>query len=529
MGIRSHAARIAATMAFASGLAVSIGLTVAPTTSGATGGSQAPVVGMTCPNAPITSLPQLDPNLGAPPLRPVSTTCQYATTHAVVFLNGDGRVHIPLNDGSVVTINLHGQVVDFDPTAVELPLCASCGVTSISDGTDTAMFTYNADEQLTELLDTGPGTAVSGNAVTFSYDGDGNLLTVNGDGVSVTVAYDAADRQVASVDDGGLYYYFTHDQSGHHLVSAGPNGSPTVLGYDADGRLTDYGPAADPSATALSYDADGNLTAIAGPGGSGSYSYNADGTLAAVTDADGTASYSYDSKTGLLHTIALPSGVTTTYQYDAVHGDEVTASSSGTIRGPQTTTQYSYDSAGNLTELSEGTAITTYRYDGDGRVVQVVASGGPTVSINWGDDNNGVLFLGGGMLNCGPSAPGLVPPSCNAGLSGGTLQGGGVINAGSNLTGGGVLTLGGESPAGAAEASASGSPRGSAAHCSTAAGSAGRASVAARSSAGGSSLAPPAVPAPAAEAPASAGGSSTAADSAPGRHSRGGSSPSAAC
>ncbi len=443
MGIRSHAARIAALMTFAGGLTVSICLTAAPGTSGATGGSQAPVVGMTCPNVPTTTLPQLDPNLGAPPLRPVSTTCQYDTSHVVVFLNGDGRVHIPLNDGSVVTINLHGQVVDFDPTAVELPLCASCGVTSIGDGTDTATFTYNADDQLTELLDTGPGTAMGGNAVTFSYDGDGNLLTVVGDGVAVTVAYDAADYQVASLEDGGIYYYFTHDQGSHHLISAGPSGSPTMLGYDADGRLTDYGPAADPTATALSYDADGNLTGIAGPGGSGSYTYDADGTLASVTDAAGTANYSYDSNSGLLDTIALPGGVTTTYQYDAAHGDELTASSSGTASGPPTTTQYSYDAAGNLTELSDGTTSTTYSYDGDGRVVQVVASGGPTVSINWGDDNNGVLFQSGGMLNCGPSAPGLVAPSCNAGLSGGTLQGSGVINAGSNLAGSGVLTLGG--------------------------------------------------------------------------------------
>ena len=442
MGIRSRAERIAATITLACGLTVSIGLTVAPGTSGATGESPAPVVGITCPNAPTTVLPQLDPNLGAPPLRPLSTTCQYDTPHVVVFLNGDGRVHIPLNDGSVVTINLHGQVVDFDPTAVELPLCASCGVTSIGDGTDTAAFTYNADDQLTDLLDTGPGTAVGGNAVTFGYDGDGNLLTVDGDGISVAVTYDLASQRVASVDD-GIYYYFTHDQGGHHLISAGPSGSPTVLGYDADGRLTGYGPAANPSATALSYDADGNLTGIAGPGGSASYSYNADGTLASVSDAAGTATYSYDSHSGLLDSISQPGGVTTTYQYDPAHGDELTASTSGTTGGPPTTTQYSYDAAGNLIELSDGAASTTYTYDGDGRLVQVVASGGPTVSINWGDDNNGVAFLGGSILNCGPSAPGLVPPSCNAGLSGGIL-GSGVLNTGNdNLVNSGVLTLGG--------------------------------------------------------------------------------------
>ena len=70
---------------------------------------------MSCPNAPVITDPQLDPAPGSPPLHPVSTTCHYVTPHVEVLLNGDGRVQMPLNDGSVVTLNLHGQVVDYDP------------------------------------------------------------------------------------------------------------------------------------------------------------------------------------------------------------------------------------------------------------------------------------------------------------------------------------------------------------------------------------------------------------------------------
>ncbi len=447
MGTRHHASRIAATAALAAGLAVSLGLTVAPATAGATGGGSQAAVGMSCPNAPVTVDPQLDPNLGSPPLRPVSTTCQFATPHVVVLLNGDGRVHVPLNDGSVVTFNLHGQVVDYDPTAVELPLCASCGVTSINDGTDTATFTYDAGDQVTQLLDTGPGTGPGGNAVAFGYDGDGNLVSVNGDGVSIIVVCDQAAKRVASVVDGGTTDDFSYDARGD-LVSAGPSGSPTMLAYDADGHLAGFGAAADPSATSLAYDADGNLTGFSGPGGTVLYAYNADGTLASVEESGGTATYAYDANTGLLDTIALPNGTGISYYYDhGDHGERLISSSSGTASGPQTTHQYTYDADGNLSsDVDSGGGSTTYTYDADGRVTAVAVSGGPTVTVNWGDENGGLVLTGGAILHCGPSAPGLVPPNCNAGLSGG-IEGSGQLqiggSSGGNILSGPVLTLGG--------------------------------------------------------------------------------------
>ena len=265
-------------------------------------------------------------------------------------------------------------------------------MSSINDGTDTAALTYNAADQVTQLLDTGPGTAAGGDAVALGYDGDGNLVSLNGDGVSSTITYDA-DRQVASVEDSGIYYYFSHDKGGH-LISAGPSGSPTVLGYDADGHLTGFGPTADPSSTSLSYDADGNLVGISGPGGSGTYTYNGDGTLASVSNTAGQAAYSYDQHTGLLDSEALPGGVTTTYQYDATHGDELVSSSTGTASGPPTTTQYVYDAAGHLLSPMTGTRSTGYTYDSDGRVVQVAVSNGPTVTVTWAPENRGISLEG---------------------------------------------------------------------------------------------------------------------------------------
>jgi RHS repeat-associated protein len=323
---------------------------------------------------------------------------------------------------------------------------AAGNLTSLTDasGNSTA-FAYNAANQLTQQTDP------LGHSSTFAYDGVGQLTgTTDRLGRTVSYAYDGAGRLTGQTwrTSGGVVSdtrSFSYDGDGQVLTAANSQGTYTYT-YDAAGRVTTV---AEPFSVALtfSYDNNGNRTLVQDSlggvttsvydgdnnltsrrlGGTGvtaqriDQTYNADNQLStqtrysdlAGTTVVATTSFTYDDagrltdeqhKDGLGNNIAhftytydsadqllteATDGTVTNYSYDAA--GEVTADSTGsysydatgnrTMAGYSTSTgnqlssdgtyNYVYDAEGNQTQKSKGLYADTweYTYDGANRLI----------------------------------------------------------------------------------------------------------------------------------------------------------------
>lgn len=257
-----------------------------------------------------------------------------------------------------------------------------------------------------------------GTSVAYTYDGNGNRLTMS-DSLGVTsYSYDGANRPLRVVDpynrtvnytyQGATLYQvvspvgtstFTYNEVGlPFTVTAvdaqnSTNKDSTSFTYDGAGRLltraTTIGTNTTPSfTTTYQYDPASKLLAsITGqytgtPSANlrtGSYKYDLAGnrtqyvqsfTLSDGTTDTNTFNYTYDPMQRL--TVASDSTGTRTYNYDGVGNrlKKITTPSSGTA----TTEAYGYDAANHLTTLTTSgsqTSTATYTYDAVGNQVQI--------------------------------------------------------------------------------------------------------------------------------------------------------------
>ncbi|MFF0726046.1 DUF6531 domain-containing protein [Streptomyces sp. NPDC004134] len=261
----------------------------------------------------------------------------------------------------------------------------------VKDGSGTRTFTYNPLQQLKTVSVPGLSsgftygyngvgqlvkrTPPSGNTTTYTYDANGNQDTATTAGATTTYRYDAAANLTAS-----------------QLPTA--NGYTEQRDYDAAGRLTDIAstkanvtlsgwhatldPAGQPhritstrkSTTAHSYytydDAGRLLTECTSP---------TEGETC-PTGAP-TTSYTYD-KVGNRKTRTAPDGAITNYTYDTA--DQLTEATTGS-----STTSYAYDADGNQTQVG----ARTYAYDAENRLTSMTAAGS-TWGFQYDADGNRV-------------------------------------------------------------------------------------------------------------------------------------------
>ncbi|MFB7946708.1 LamG-like jellyroll fold domain-containing protein [Kitasatospora phosalacinea] len=251
-----------------------------------------------------------------------------------------------------------------------------------------------------------------------------------------TTGYDAALEAVTSAEPGGVTITTGFDAAGNRrtetAAGTGVTTATRTFGYDADGRLlTSSAPA---GTETYSYEDRGHLTSASGPTGNSTYQYDADGRLASRTDASRTTTFGYDADGRLTSTADPLTGALIGYQYDTVDDltgvtygsggatrtfgyDDQHRLTSDTLKTPtggteasiayaydpagnlttQTTTgltgsgshSYGYDWAGRLTSWDNGTATTTYGYDGNGNRTR---AGSTTATY---DTRNRVLSSGG--------------------------------------------------------------------------------------------------------------------------------------
>lgn len=288
------------------------------------------------------------------------------------------------------TGNRTGHGYDAAGNLVETTTPNGAATPDAGDGTIRA--TYDTLGQLTRIdyADATPD-------VTFSYDAAGRRTSMTDGAGTQTYTYDLADQLTATSRDGTGFSY-DYDLAGRLLERTYPDGTVVAHDYDPDSRLASVTYAG--ATTTFGYDSAGRPIRNTLPGTNGweeTRSYDRAGRLTAVRNASPTQVLSEFTRTldpaGNPLTETTTRGLSTstdTYTYDVA--DRLTAVCRGvtSCAGAADVTSYSYDTVGNRTRETSGTALPTiYTYDAADRLVAVAA---PSALTRYEYNPNGNLL-----------------------------------------------------------------------------------------------------------------------------------------
>ena len=246
---------------------------------------------------------------------------------------------------------------------------------SVSNGTGSFTFSYSGDNiaAVTDSVgrsihlsyDGGLLTEVEnpdGDSLRYAYDGNGYLSSVQNlkGEIYVENEYDAQGRVVHQYAVNFGTFDFTYDFDGRHNTCTGEDGYFHEIWFDEQGRITKSTDASG-SQTVTYNDLNQVTSRTDCEGNRTSYAYDAAGNKTKITYADGTYErFEYDSNR-MPTMIRDRNGNTSYYTYD--HQGNMTSATDG--RGM--TRSYVYDANGNLTSAVDALgAQTTYTYDAQG-------------------------------------------------------------------------------------------------------------------------------------------------------------------
>lgn len=250
---------------------------------------------------------------------------------------------------------------------------------------------YDAAHRLIQIQD------ADGNKVAYALDAAGNRIAENYYDPSGALSRTHSkvfnwlgqlyqDMKAANTADVATTY--SYDGNGNQLTISAPMGRAITNQYDALNRLSQaIGPTG--GVTTYDYDSDNNLSQVTDPRGLVTgYAYNGLGDLLQINSPDtGTTVYTRDSA-GNLKSRTDARSKNATYEYDALN--RLTQ-----IVYPDQVINYTFDQnangKGRLTEAGNASQSLSYGYDALGRVVsktQVIGGQSKTVSYVYG---NGLL------------------------------------------------------------------------------------------------------------------------------------------
>jgi len=302
-----------------------------------------------------------------------------------------------LDDGSPVTsqIQYHAangrptKLIDAENRATTLGYTGKGQLASLTDplGRQT-LLSYNLAGDLIETEDP------LGNLTRLASDGAGRTIqTTSPKGYDWLQTYNGASQPRIATDPLGGKIERVYDDA-HRLVSIqDQNGHPVERhGYDARGNLISSSDAHNRSTT-YHYDNANRLTRTTTRKGEGiTYAYDNQDRLIQIARPDSTTHYSFDAAGRL---IQIEEG-STRLQYDYDSADRLTREVQDTAQGFNSVeyqydaldrrisrkvnggdeTKYSYNKAGQLTQIRYRDDTTSYQYDGAGRLSEKTLPGG---------------------------------------------------------------------------------------------------------------------------------------------------------
>jgi RHS repeat-associated protein len=238
------------------------------------------------------------------------------------------------------------------------------------DGRGTLEYGYDKLGRMTSLTDP------QGKALSFAYDPEGDLIEAKRpNGVTTTNVYNDAGRlaETSSKEELGTTLEaleYGYDPAGNIVSKLDARlGQETTFAYDPLNRITEFNPPGEGS-TSYGYDEAGNRTEAGGT----VYEFNALNQL--IKASDGTA-YSYD---GAGRMTGIDNGSEkTSYEWDLL-------SRLAKAEGPTGTASYAYDGLERLSERKDGestqvthygdlTDLPIYEADGEGKTTASYVQG----------------------------------------------------------------------------------------------------------------------------------------------------------
>ena len=219
----------------------------------------------------------------------------------------------------------------------------------------TTSYGYDAANQLKTIAYSDGKTP----GVSFSYDNDGQRLSMSDGTGQTSYTYDSLHRLSQSINGAGQQVKYLYDLAGHLASLTYPGGTNTVSRtYDADGRLLTVADWLGHS-TSFGYDANSNLITETYPNTTkATLTYNAVDQLTGITDTTGRKNTTFLSLAYGRDPIGqMTSEGPQTYGYDVVNRVKTNVNGS-------TTTTYGYDNGDNLASISlSGSTTATLAYD----------------------------------------------------------------------------------------------------------------------------------------------------------------------
>lgn len=238
-------------------------------------------------------------------------------------------------------------------------------------GDGTTIHSYDADNRLTGITYSELTPAVS-----FTYDGVGNRLSmVDGSGTT-SYTYDPVDR-LTQVSRGGDSFSYGYNAAGNLTSRTYPDGTVVTNSYDADSHLASV--ASGGATTSYDYDAAGRLTTTTLPASNGyieTRSYDAAGRVIEVDNTKGTSVLSNFSYT--LDSVGNPTRIvrtgtpdeTATYSYDANNRLTSVCYQESCPNANDPYIRYTYDEVGNRLTETKPSGETSYSYNGADELTQ---------------------------------------------------------------------------------------------------------------------------------------------------------------
>ena len=198
-------------------------------------------------------------------------------------------------------------------------------------------------------------TDLSGNPVflkTFTYDSDGNVLTVTDQKNNTnTATYNQLGQVLTSTDANGNTESYTYSNLGQLLTTTNALNQTTSFEYDKRNRLIKVTSPAN-GITEISYNELNKVLKVTDPESREfTFAYDLAGqTLWQKSPVSGPVSYRYDAKGRVSHVIQ-PDGTINTYQYTNRDQLQQVILAAGTAES--STLRYGYDKAGNLLWYSD--------------------------------------------------------------------------------------------------------------------------------------------------------------------------------
>lgn len=247
----------------------------------------------------------------------------------------------------------------------------------------TTTLEYDGLDQLIKI------TNPESHAVRFVYDRLGNLLTLtDARSNSTRFEYDGLNRPILVTDAMSGEWHYSWDAVGNLLDETDANGHTNTYVYDAIYRLLSITDAED-IVTQRTYDENGNiLTLTDGNQHTTVFTYDPLDRLASEKNAETeTTFYGYDPRGNRTQIIAADE-IINEYRYDSLYRLAVVILNSqpGAAEAADVNvdTHYSYDAAGNLTEILDANEHAThFSYDGLNRAIQETDADGNTWRYKW--------------------------------------------------------------------------------------------------------------------------------------------------